>query len=225
MKINHKILSIPPYISTTWDNIKSVHIENDGLAIILKNDSKIKIPLLEEDLVKQIFQAHTKYLDEEKSIDNIQKPKEPSFSFGFPLKLTNGEGIESFAGAMHHNPSQANSPDLPEEVLNKIAAVAKALGLDDHENMPQAEPHCNCVHCQISRALHGDSKKEKEMEVEINDEDLKFRDWEIEQKTEHLYLVTNPLNKKEHYNVFLGNPLGCTCGERNCEHIRTVLNS
>ena len=60
---------------------------------------------------------------------------------------------------------------------------------------------------------------------QFSEDDLKFRDWDIEQKSEELYEVTNPIDQNEHYQVFLGNPVGCTCGKKNCEHIRTVLNS
>jgi PhoH-like ATPase len=49
--------------------------------------------------------------------------------------------------------------------------------------------------------------------------------WGIEQTAEQLYKVTNPLDANEQYNVFLGTPLGCTCGLKNCEHIRAVLNT
>jgi hypothetical protein len=35
----------------------------------------------------------------------------------------------------------------------------------------------------------------------------------------------NPLDHKEHYNVFLGDPIGCSCGNNNCEHIQAVLKS
>ena len=59
----------------------------------------------------------------------------------------------------------------------------------------------------------------------MNEEDLKFRNWEIEQTADKLYIVTNPFDKNEHYSVFLGDPLGCTCGEKNCEHIRAVLTT
>ncbi|MGH2612567.1 MAG: hypothetical protein ACRDFB_05905, partial [Rhabdochlamydiaceae bacterium] len=62
-------------------------------------------------------------------------------------------------------------------------------------------------------------------EEEVSDEDLKFRTWDIKQENDKLYSVTNPLDKKEHYNVFLGKPLGCTCGNKNCEHIQAVLKS
>jgi hypothetical protein len=79
------------------------------------------------------------------------------------------------------------------------------------------------MHCQIAKALHGELPEEQEEEV--TDEDLKFRLWDIDQTGDKLYVVTNPLDSKEYYNVFLGDPIGCTCGEKNCEHIRAVLNS
>ena len=63
------------------------------------------------------------------------------------------------------------------------------------------------------------------VEEEITEDDLKFRNWDIRQTADKLYAVTNPLDENEHYSVFLGTPLGCTCGEKNCEHIRAVLNS
>ena len=74
-------------------------------------------------------------------------------------------------------------------------------------------------------SCHVETDLKHAFKEEISEEDLRFREWDIEQKGENLYLVRNPLNQKEEYNVFLGNPVGCTCGKDNCEHIRTVLNS
>ena len=59
----------------------------------------------------------------------------------------------------------------------------------------------------------------------VSDAELHFREWDIKQLEKQLYNVTNPLDTTEHYQVFLGTPLGCTCGKTNCEHIRAVLNS
>ena len=100
--------------------------------------------------------------------------------------------------------------------------------------MPAAEPHCNCMYCQIARAF---SDKESlvdqdtvnpEIEEAVSDVELTFReDWIInpESSNKNLYLVINPSDEAEKYTVFLGKPIGCTCGEKNCEHIRAVLNS
>lgn len=232
MKINDKIISIPPYISTTWDQVHSLFVDKEGLMILLKSDLKIRVPLEDKGMLNQIFEAHRKFLENQTS-SNLSKTKkqknlpQDAFSFGFPLKPGRMEDLESFGQAMQHNPNLADSPDIPKDILDKIAKVSTALGLSDQENLPQAEPHCNCVHCQVARAINGQIPEEKteNYEEEVSDEDLKFRDWDIKQKSEYVYLVSNPLDIKEKYNVYLGNPIGCTCGQKNCEHIRSVLNS
>lgn len=235
--INRKILSIPPYISTGWDNVTSLYIENqsaqDILVIELKTGSTIKIPRLDSSILAKVFQTHTRYLEE------AEKPAKSSMKTGFippynfdhlstlgiPMKF--GVNLEGLGAAMQHDPNQANAPDLPKEVLEKISAVAKIMDTDTMLNGAlKAEPHCNCMHCQIARALHQDPTPSSDpIEEEVSDEDLKFKSWDIEQTGDKLYCVSNPLDKKEHYNVFLGEPLGCTCGQKNCEHLKAVLNS
>lgn len=227
MKINEKILNIPPYISTSWKNIISLHVEEKQgqslLVVSMKDGSRISVPGLGQTSIDAIFDAHAKYLENPSSNPIAGLPIEPGMNFGFPLKIGAG-GIESIGSMMQHNPDQANSPNLPREILEKIAAVAKALGIDNPGALPKAEPHCNCMHCQIARVLHGD-KELDEADIAVSEEDLKFRQWDIEQTKEKLYAVTNPLDKNEHYSVYLGEPLGCTCGKKNCEHIRAVLES
>ena len=225
MKINNKILNIPPYISTAWSNIESLYVNSEkALVIILKGNEKIEIPNLDQNILTEVFNSHSKFSDHpETSIDD---PKN-KIGVGFPVKM-GLESIELLGNAMQHNPEKANAPDLPEEVIKKITSISKVIGMEVNDAMPQAEPHCNCVHCQIARALSGVSKKENlefDPEEEVSTDDLKFREWDILQKSENLYLVTNPLDAKESYNVFLGNPIGCTCGHKNCEHLRAVLNS
>ena len=128
---------------------------------------------------------------------------------------------------MQHNPAQANSPDLPEEVLNKVSAIAKIVTPEDMKSLPKAEPHYNCIHCQIARAIHKGIQNmdgEREDEEEVADEELQFQQWDIKQKGE-LFVVTNRLDTAEQYHVYLGNPVGCTCGKSGCEHIVAVLKS
>ena len=62
-------------------------------------------------------------------------------------------------------------------------------------------------------------------EEEVSREDLQFREWDIEQTSEKVYVVTNPLDKEEKYQIHLGKPIGCTCGSAHCDHIRAVLES
>lgn len=241
--INHKILSLPPYISTSWKNINTLHMKeiegNSVLVVVLHNGSTIEIPNLEPSMVEQVFAAHAKYLEQEapptvdsseslKQFEPGQNSGEIPFSIGIPFQMGGGgpQALDNFGALLHHNSEQADAPDLPPEVLHKIAGISKALGMDlEQMSIPKAEPHCNCTYCQIARAIQNGESEEVEAEEDVSDEDLKFRDWDIQQKGDALYEVTNPIDTNEHYQVFLGNPVGCTCGQKNCEHIRTVLNS
>lgn len=222
MKISTTILSIPPYISTTWKNISSLHVkESRGaytLIVILQNRVQVEVPGLDKATIGAVFDAHSSYAEESAPKKSIH-PLEGPFSFSLPLKADGP--IDTLGTAMQHNPDQANLPPIPPDVLKKITAIARAFGLDDASALPKAEPHCQCVYCQVVRELHGDAQEVEE----VTEEDLKFRNWEIEQAGDQLYNVTNPLDSNEHYSVFLGSPLGCTCGSKNCEHIRAVLNS
>ncbi len=230
MKINHKMLNLPPYISTPWKNISALLVEDRGFGLILivqlHNGTRIDIPGLDKTLIQTIFEAHSQFMEEEMA--SRPTPLTPSIKEDFlPFRFSIGSGIEALGSAMQHNPEQKNLPDLPPEVLAKITGVAKVLGIDDPYTLPKAEPHCNCAHCQIAKALHGQSRPVEQSAAEevIKDEDLSFRTWDIKQPGEKLYVVSNPLDAKEQYNVYLGDPIGCTCGQKNCEHIRAVLNS
>lgn len=230
MIINQKILSIPPYISTSWKNITSLHLEEVNSSLILficlKNGTKIQIPGLNKPVIEKIFHSHAKHLEDESEPSvNKEAAHNSLFSFGMPLK-PGIEGIESLGSAMQHSPDQANTPNLPPEVLSKIIGIVKVLGIEDSEHLPKPEPHCNCVHCQIAKALQIRSGiNEENLDEEVSDEELRFKDWEIKQTGKDLFSVINPLDHEEQYNVFLGEPIGCTCGKKNCEHIKAVLKS
>ncbi len=242
MKINNQILSIPPYISTAWKNIASLHVENRypsfSLIVTLLSGARIEIPQLEPAMVEAIFAAHARYLEqEEKAAAPKSAPPRTPLNFpggtgqlvSFALPFKNAQiDLEGFGNMVQHNPEQADAPDLPPDVLKKIAQISKTMGIDDPNTLPKPEPHCNCMHCQIARAMGGEeraSAPEAESEEIVLDEELNFRTWDVAQAGENLYLVTNPLDAKEQYNVYLGKPVGCTCGQPHCDHIRAVLNS
>ena len=221
MNINEKMLSIPPYVSTSWENIISISTEKENLVILLKTGAKITIPNLPSSVTKAIFATHAKYL-ETTSISPTASSS--GFSMGLPLKI-GVDGIESLGNAMRHNPERANDPDIPQEILKKIASISKIMDIDSPDMLPKPEPGCNCMHCQIARAISGKTKDTASEEELVTEEDLKFKTWDIEQTGENLYTVSNPIDKTEKYTVFLGTPQGCTCGEKKCEHIRAVLTS
>jgi hypothetical protein len=243
MKITPKILSVPPYISTSWAQVHSIYMRNQDLVVALKDGTIIAIPALSPHEIETIFLAHTSFLENVSKIEapgNL--PVTPHSSTGFegmsPLHF-NLENMESFGSALQHNPAQANMPNLPQEILSKIAAIAKIVAPGEIQNLPKPEPHCNCPHCQIAKAIHGPSSNDdmytsisshlqhqkEEGEEEISEHDLSFQQWEIAKIGDQLYSVTNRLDTQESYRVYLGNPVGCTCGVSGCEHILTVLKS
>ena len=131
---------------------------------------------------------------------------------------------------IEHNPLFADTPDLPEEMKSKIGELAKVIFGSDSAQLPSAEPHCNCFHCQIVRAMQNECTHHSipgslEAEEEVHDDELRFKQFEIAQIDNQLYSVANPLDIHEKYTVYLGEPIGCTCGEKNCEHIVAVLRS
>lgn len=242
MKINPKILSIPPYISTSWKNIASLHVESQSdmlvLVVTLLSGVRIEVPHLESSTIEAIFAAHTQYIEQEEKPAAKLPPRAP---LGYPLgqeeamsvglQLKNSlSNMEQMGTMLQHNPEQADSPDLPSDILHKIAHLSKTLGIEDPNSMPKPEPHCNCMFCQVAKAmqsgLHDESEEQQEdLEEIVSDEELKFKTWDIKQTGEQLYTVTNPLESKECYSVYLGQPIGCTCGENHCDHIKAVLST
>lgn len=235
MKINSKILSIPPYISTSWDNVAGIVMDQRDLIISLKSNVNVSIPNLDKKTLEDIFRAHTDYLEGKGSAadaGDILGNLQGALQMGpLPSSPINFDNLGSFTGMMQHDPTQKDAPDLPREILDRVSQVAKALGLDEASfDAPDGEPHCNCPYCQIAKTLHGVMDTEKgeivsnEEEI-VDDSELKFREWDIKQVADKLYEVGNPLDNSEHYQVYLGQPIGCTCGKNNCEHILAVLNS
>lgn len=224
MSVNPKILSIPPHLSVAWSEVSSLEVQGGNLLVHLKSGRCHEVPDLSKDDLTLIFSAH------EASLTSDTPKDKGDMSFGMPFRMA--EGMEGMGIPMQHDPEQKDAPDMPADVLEKIVNVSQALGIDqDAVNLPPAEPHCNCFYCQIARALQADSHEcliPNADEIEVSDEDLTFReDWIVNATAENkqLYTVVNPLNPKEQYSVFLGDPIGCTCGEKNCEHIKAVLNS
>lgn len=222
MKITDKILSLPPYVSTAWKNIVSIRVESRSyghvLLIEMITGSKIEVPNLDPKTMEKVFAMHAQVMEHE---GQSQTPAATQ-TFAFPLPFP----IEGMTSVLQHNPEQADTPPLPLEILEKIQSL-KGVIPEDLTSMQKAEPHCNCPYCQITRAITGVEGEDAPVtiEEEVSVADLTFRNWDIKQEANHLYSVTNPLDAKEHYSVFLGEPLGCTCGSKNCEHIHAVLKS
>lgn len=241
MKINNKILSIPPHISTCWSHISALHMKGMTLIVNLLDGEAIEIPNLDVSTIETIFNTHADFIERHPSDApqlNMMHPFAGNLQtqpLEAPFRLTINT-LDELGSVLHHNPSQANTPTIPKEILEKIILVTKIIAPEDI-TLPKAEPHCNCTHCQIARALGQAEEpplevaalapKQKGLEKEevISDKDLKFQQWEIQPSGSQLYTVINRLDPHEKYSVYLGEPVGCTCGKAGCEHIISVLKS
>ncbi|MEC7839786.1 MAG: hypothetical protein VX777_07085 [Chlamydiota bacterium] len=247
MKFNKKYLSIPPYISTAWSNVTSLHMSGNQLVVSLADGSHVYVPDLDLEDLEALFEVHSNVLEDvEKTVS--ASPEESKVgqtlnnelfknggSASFKIGMGGIEGMDSLGFAMQHNPDFADAPDLPEELLHKIGSIAKILSPDEALEVPQSEPHCNCPHCQIARAINGSIGNPVSIDGprgfddvsddEVTEEDLKFEQWEIQQSGDQLFTVIDKLNVDKQYKVFLGSPVGCTCGEEGCDHILAVLHS
>jgi hypothetical protein len=252
MKINDKVLNIPPYVSTTWNQISAIHMKGSLLVVTLKDGDAINIPKLHQETIDTVFHHHAEALEKIENsnpFDSIfnnseltqtfsetqqmppfseiqQMPSTPSFQLAFGT-------LDGLHHIMQHNPEHANAPELPIDLIQKITAITKILAADDSLALPKPESHCNCFHCQIARAITPSDADQMLIEMQsateetevISDEELQFQQWNIHQTNDKLFIVTNKLDEKEQYNVYLGEPLGCTCGRQGCEHMLAVLKS
>jgi hypothetical protein len=242
MIINNKILNLPPFISTTWNNVLGLHMKESTLVISLSTGESVLIDDLPKEVIEAIFLAHRSYLEQQDFSNPAQTQVTSPFGFlNQSLSSTSLEflqfgqnAMKGIGAAMQHSEELSNAPDLPAEFLEKIAAIAKIVTPETQDGLPQAEPNCNCPHCQIANAINGQIKSNEihhytpatnTHEEQVSPEDLIFQEWKIEQTGTNLYQVTNNLDPKEVYQVYLGDPIGCTCGEKNCVHIPAVLKS
>lgn len=239
MKINDKNLIIPPFISTSWNKVESLFFKQGNLVISLKNGDSVEVPDLSPETIENIFEVHEKFLESTPSETEKEQKDDKAPLVEFMQNLFSNlpisdiqftampmGGMEGMNSVMQHDMSQSDSPDLPAEFIERITSVIKMMNPDGLENLPDAEPHCNCPHCQISRSLQGTPKEtEEESEEEVEDEELEFKEWDIFPEGDQLYRVVSRLDPKEEYKVFLGEPTGCTCGKDGCEHLLEVLRS
>lgn len=233
LKINNKILSIPPFISTTWSRIASIRMRDNVLSITLTMGETIDIKGLSEDQILEIFSFHAQHLEKVDEGEVRNRPiKDLEF---FKQAMFGGEAatinlafgsVDGLVSGMTHQPEQSDAPDLPKEVIDKIREIVSAIGILDEVSVVDPEPNCNCFHCQITRAFKEELPQQLSHDEEIvQEEDLRFEDWKVQQTGANLFVVVNPLDQQDKYNVYVGDPIGCTCGQQGCEHLIAVLKS
>ena len=239
MKISPKIFSIPPYISTRWDYILSIRVADDLLIVTLKDGTICSIPRLPKDTIDQIFTYHAESMETSNHQKDDFTQLVEGMRSGFKELLNmfskfGAHALTSIGKALEHDPSNANLPELPPEMVQKVQMLLNIIPKEDILAMPEAEPGCHCMYCQINRILrtslithdttNPDVLTEGETET-VEEKDLQFSEWIVEPLQDKLYKVTNKLDPQEEYRVFLGEPIGCTCGKPRCEHVLAVLKS
>jgi hypothetical protein len=236
MIINPKILNIPPFISTQWSQIEFLTTEGNLLCVHLKSGKSVSIPELNEETIQKVFQMHGSYAEIERPANLPHIPPLPMHppvtygSVGFKIAFANGDP-QALGLPLQHMEELREAPNLPPEVLEKVKTISKLVPAEDLVNSPKPVEQCNCPFCQIANVIHNDAAQAlQQVAVEVidepvKDEDLKFEQWSISQTGEQLFEVRNKLDLTESYNVFLGEPVGCTCGRNGCEHILAVLKS
>lgn len=239
MKITPKILSIPPYLSTQWEYVTSIRVVDAQLLVALKDGTTCSIPNLTQETIDLVFKCHSEASEAIKESKEDLKTVLEGVRTGFSeLFSTIGKlgatTMGSIGKALEHDPKNAHLPNIPPEMEEKVKMLLNIIPEEDILAMPEAEPGCNCMYCQINRILRQAARTKHsetpelltEQEAEpVEEKDLEFTEWTVEPISEKLYKVTNKLDPKEEYRVFLGNPIGCTCGKPHCEHILAVLRS
>lgn len=238
MKITSKILSIPPYISTQWEYVASLRVIDEKLSISMKDGTTCSIPNLSETIIDQVFACHTEFLEatalQKIELENIFAGVRTGLRDLFStIGKLGANAMGSIGKALEHDPKSAGLPDVSPEIAEKIRLLLSVIPEEDLLNMPEAQPNCNCMYCQINRILRQALAEKKgetpelshEPEEPIEEKELQFSEWIVEPIADKLFKVTNKLDPKEEYRVFLGNPIGCTCGKDHCDHIIAVLRS
>jgi hypothetical protein len=213
MQLNDSFFSFPPYLSAPWDQVSALAMNPSGrIECHLMNGDVITLPELTVEQTELIFKAHAANLKKSNPFPDPQ----------FPFKI--GIAAEGLAAPLQHNPKAGATPELPPDIILKIAQATKMLLPKEHLEDIKPEPKCLCSFCQIAALIHAPEEILFEGEP-VSDQELCFEQWEIKQTGEKLYCVTNKLDSHETYSVHLGNPIGCTCGKENCDHILSVLKS
>lgn len=233
--VTEKFLHISPYLSTTWSEVSSLRQEGPNLFIALKNFTEVKIPFLKEKQLEAIFTFHEKYLDHFFSAKQplIESPPPfaqdllSSFQPSREKMLQFAIGTPGDISDMEHNPHLKDLPELDPEVIKKIVSIVKVLTPEGEEAFLSKESveGCNCPACQIRHFLEKENQSGITQEEEFLEKPTEVMPWIISSVGENLYKVESKENPEEVAHVFLGNPLGCSCGEHGCPHLIAVLKS
>ncbi len=249
-----KHFSIPLRFSANWSDVTAISFDNDELKICLNSGQEVFFKDLDLKTVDNIFKQHSKYISslENQEASEKQTPQKKSNEAPSPTEQTNqdhtfevlqkglkevvsmtmklgGSAIGELGAILEHNPAHAELPPLPQDMAERMKVLSNIIPKEDLEAMNPPIEGCNCLYCQIQRIIRNESSKTFETspheEDAVDDKELEFSEWQVTSIGDKLYSVVNKLDTNEEYRVFLGEPMGCTCGRPHCEHIVAVLRS
>lgn len=256
MEVNSRFISIPPLLSVSWQQVACLYQEEELLIVVLVNGTSVELSNLPTEMIEKLFAAHLAYMRRTTNtllrLPTLSKEAQGNHSFIAPTSLEEPAPLvpseqianvrlsfspmDGIGSALQHDPAMASAPNIPTDILMKFAAIAKILAPEEIDSLPKAEASCNCMHCQIVKAIQVeltkagtpalDEPKTANCEEEIiSENELQFQQWEIKPtgNGDKLFSVINKIEPKEQYRVFLGDPIGCTCGTDGCEHVIAVL--
>lgn len=205
MIINKQLLSIPPFISTSWKDVELLLSDGKNtLNIYLKNGTLVKISHLLKEQLDLIFQVHQEIL--------LSQAQDISAPLVDPLFF-------QFSGPfLEHDPELSDASPLPDEVKSKLLSLLKSLPKMDATKLPIAHENCGCPHCQLMNLMKG-----QEEDDIVTDEELRFATWRVEEIENNYFKLTHPYQESEIYFVSLSDPISCSCGQNHCEHVEHIL--
>jgi hypothetical protein len=208
MIINKQLLSIPPFISTSWKDIELLLSDGQNtLNIYLKNGTLVKISHLLKEHLNLIFSVHQEIL-----LNQAQEVTTPIID---PLFF-------QFSGPfLEHDPDLCDASPLPDEVRSKLKSLIENLPKMDPSKMPVVHDNCFCPHCQLINLIFENTEKEEL----VSDSDLTFSTWIQEEVSDDEIKLIHPYNSDEFYIIKLQNPLQCSCQMPDCEHLLHVLRN
>jgi hypothetical protein len=107
MRINKKIINIPPYISASWDNINSLtskeHHGHHTLVVTMVDGSITHVPDLDKVTIEAIFAEHANYFDEQTKQGQVHQHSGLSeLSLPFFAKMSI-PGLDEIISLLQHN--------------------------------------------------------------------------------------------------------------------------
>lgn len=236
MKINSNVISIPPYITTSWENVNVINVEIDKdkkkiLIISLESGDQIKIPELSDEDIHNVTSSFESFIektsneqnfvDHNSMISGLTEVFQQFINDGKTSQATMSQspGIGVVKVPLGHSALHSNMPIFDPESLRNIIKTIKAIG--EGRNLFEKGEYqecCNCIYCQACKFL-----QEEKTENELKEENLEFASsWNVEEVNSNEYLVSNKENNST-FNVKLEPSVACSCGSNKCEHIRIVL--